>query len=60
MKYDIFISYRREGGDKYARTIQQAIMGGNGDILTRLEMLSFRASGKRFDTLMEESLMLRT
>lgn len=25
MKYDIFISYRREGGDKYARTIQQAL-----------------------------------
>lgn len=24
-KYDIFISYRREGGDKYARTIQQAL-----------------------------------
>lgn len=21
-KYDVFISYRREGGDKYARTIQ--------------------------------------
>lgn len=25
MKYDVFISYRREGGDKYARTIQQAL-----------------------------------
>lgn len=25
IKYDIFISYRREGGDKYARTIQQAL-----------------------------------
>lgn len=25
MKYDIFISYRRDGGDKYARTIQQAL-----------------------------------
>ena len=24
-KYDIFISYRRKGGDKYARTIQQAL-----------------------------------
>lgn len=24
-KYDVFISYRREGGDKYARTIQQAL-----------------------------------
>lgn len=24
-KYDIFISYRRDGGDKYARTIQQAL-----------------------------------
>lgn len=23
--YDVFISYRREGGDKYARTIQQAL-----------------------------------
>lgn len=25
VKYDVFISYRREGGDKYARTIQQAL-----------------------------------
>ena len=25
MKYDVFISYRRDGGDKYARTIQQAL-----------------------------------
>ena len=24
-KYDIFISYRREGGKGYARTIQQAL-----------------------------------
>lgn len=24
-QYDIFISYRRDGGDKYARTIQQAL-----------------------------------
>ena len=24
-KYDVFISYRREGGDKYARLIQQAL-----------------------------------
>lgn len=24
-EYDIFISYRRDGGDKYARTIQQAL-----------------------------------
>ena len=25
MKYDVFISYRRDGGDKYARTIQQSL-----------------------------------
>ena len=25
MKYDVFISYRRNGGDKFARTIQQAL-----------------------------------